>query len=176
MDNNLPEGPKRPPLIVWILIIVALIAAVLGGVYFYMLKTGKLASLFPKPTPVQNIWQPPRESSAPLPHGPQTYIVGGSFAGPKITKITFEPLDPQIGENQTITVKANDTNSVSEIKITAAVDGKSNSFILKLTGGNDKEGSWQGSWKIPGTYKNTYSFVIEAKSATGTSRLEYPFR
>jgi len=177
MENNLPT--KRPPLIFWIFIIVLIIAVTLGGVYFYLLRTGKLANLFPKPTPIQNIWSPYKPSPRPLASGKQTYLVSGSKTGaPKATEVVIDPLDPAQNASQSATVKviSLDGTPVSEVEVNMITDNKEKTYPLKLISGTNLDGSWQGTWTLEDSYDYRYQAAIKAKNATSEWTVTLSFR
>ncbi|MCJ7805607.1 hypothetical protein MUP46_03105 [Patescibacteria group bacterium] len=164
MDNNLPT--KRPPLIFWIFIIVAIIAAVLGGVYFYMLRTGKLANLFPTPTPIQNIWSAYTTTPPPIGHGTQLYRTSGGVQGlPTISEVILDPEDPEVGSNQSIIVKANYTSPIKGVEVVLHTDDyKDTTYPLQLSSGTPTDGEWKGTWKVENSYNYIYRVTVKVKN------------
>ncbi len=159
MDNNLPH---RPPLIFWIFVIVLIIALALGGVYWYLSKTGKLVNLFKGPT---NTWTP-TATPAPIGTGPQIYRISGGVQGlPTISEVLVTPIDPKKGQKQTIKIKANNGTPIKEVAAILKVDNnKEIEHILKLSGGTITNGEWSGSWNTDFTYEKTYRITVRAKN------------
>lgn len=179
MDNNLPsqipttpvstEGPKRAPLIFWIFIIVALVAAVLGGVYFYLLRTGQLGKLFPTPTPLTYKWSPYTTTPPPIGTGKQQFRISGGVQGlPTIEWIMFDPIDPAMGASQTLTVKANDANPIKAVYVVLHTDNdKDTTYTLTQSAGTPTNGEWKTSFKAENPYSFNYRATIKVQNDKG---------
>lgn len=166
MEENLPESPKRLSPALWILIIVVVVAAVLWGVYFYLLKTGKLALLFPKPTPIQNIWSPYTTTPPPIGTGKQMFkISGGAHGLPTIEWIMFDPIDPSMGASQTLTVKANDAGPIKAVFVVLHTDNNTDTtYTLLPSSGTATNGEWKTSFAAKNPYNFNYRATIKVQN------------
>lgn len=120
----------------------------------------------------------PLPAPRPIDHGQQIYNVstGQGSKGPSMTQIIFEPMDPKIGENQKLSVKAQNATPIISIILTLKTDHKSSTYPLQLKEGATTGGTWEASWKVEDTYDYAYVFSIEAADAKEKSKLEYPWR
>ena len=138
--------------------LIAVIIAALVAIYFLFPSFrpgGGVAK--PIPTPI------PTPTPIPLPLGPQTYTISSQGGGTKITEATFDPLDAFVGDNQIITVKANDTVGIASISATFMGDNGSKVAVpLKLTTGTAKDGTWMASWLVSLPHTRIYSAAITA--------------
>jgi len=102
----------------------------------------------------------------PLPTGKQVYNFshGENVTGPKPTKVTINPLDPNKLFSQTLEVIIVHDKPVSIAKITVNTDNESIEHNLELVKGTDTNGTWKGSWKITDTYNQTYSLKFNLES------------
>lgn len=120
----------------------------------------------PSPSP-QNQAGPPSPAVAPqsegvaytLPSGPQTYRFshGKDVKGPKVQVVTFDPLDPEVGSTQTITLEIDSPSPLKNAAITLTSDNQEKSLTLKKTGGDALQGTYQTSWVVDDTFELKYS-------------------
>lgn len=116
----------------------------------------------------KNIAEPFKPSPRPLATGKQTYLISGSTPGaPKMSEVTFDPIDPKSGQNQIVIVKALDVNGslVRSVSVTLNTDNKSETHSLSLSQGTAQDGVWQGSWKISDSYDYKYTATFRAENA-----------
>jgi|GEM_PF-2862238 len=101
--------------------------------------------------------------------GKQIYFVSTQNQ-PQIMQIDVDPLDVEVGELQTITVKVRDTNN-NPISLSGEVnmDNGANPLSFSLTADTDLNGTWTAFWISTSTRCDTYSIGIIAQSASGTS-------
>ena len=126
----------------------------------------------PTPTPI-NEWTPAKPTPLPLAHGTQTYRISGSTLGaPKISEVTFDPLDPASDQNQTMIVNAFDGNGsiVKTVTVTLNTDNKGEIHSLTHSQGTAQNGIWQGSWKISDSYDDKYTATVRAENAAGVAQ------
>lgn len=111
---------------------------------------------------------PPTPTPTPtkLFHGKDTYIVsrGSQATGPNVSEITFDPLDPAVGGQQIISVKASYSTAISDVSVKLRTDTKTTTLKLELAEGTNLGGTWKTTWTIPETYLYNYAATIEATS------------
>ncbi len=177
MENSLPTAPRSSwkdkfhlPLIFWICSGVGAIALIAAGL-FYLLSSdfyNKLKNRITKGLGDQNISTPYKPSPVPLAHGTQTYTISGSVPGaPRITEVTFDPIDPPKGSNLNITVKTLDGTGVKDVDVILNTDSKSLDSKLSLSEGTINDGVWKGSLKMSDSYDYVYHLIIKARNTGG---------
>lgn len=116
----------------------------------------------PIPTPTPTI--------IPLPTGPQSYRFsnGSEVVGPKISRLSINPLTPESGTNQTITIEAGHTSPITEVMVEIITDKETKTQKLSQSSGTESQGSWTGTWNIPGSYDYQYGFHLVLKSNDST--------
>lgn len=168
MEDNLPESSRRLTPAMWVLIMVAIAAAVLWGAYFYLLRTGKLTNLLRKPTPTPATfkWSPYTTTPPPIGHGIQQYTVSGGVKGlPTIEWIKFDPVDPATGATQTITVKANDANPIKAVYVVLHTDNdKTTQYTLLPRAGTLTNGEWKATFSAVNPYNFNYRATIKVQN------------
>lgn len=104
----------------------------------------------------------PTPTPKPLPSGPQTYTFshGGLVTGPKPSSATITPLDPELGDTQSLTVTVSHTSPVSSASLTLLTDNDSRTFPLSLSSGTPTEGVWQASWETQDSYLQRYQIQL----------------
>lgn len=129
-------------------------------------STAQLAELNETPEPTHT----PKPTIIPLPEGSQTYnfSVGKDVVGPKISKLTIDPLTPQVANNQVVTLSASHTSRISSVTIEVITDNKSSRHTLTQKSGTDLEGTWEGSWTIDDAYDYNYGLRLILSSNQGT--------
>lgn len=95
-----------------------------------------------------------------LPSGIQTYRFshGKDVVGPKIQTVVIDPLDPQPGATQTITLEIESESPMKSVVIVAATDNQEQTLNFKLTAGDSLKGTYQASWQLNDTYDAKYAF------------------
>ena len=81
-----------------------------------------------------------------------------------MTQVVIDPIDPSPSQIQTFTLKANNLKPIVEITATVITDNEEDVNILKLIGGTDTNGVWQGSWRIKDKYDYNYQIKLVAKN------------
>ncbi len=128
------------------------------------LKIKAFLATWKKPAPAEFSGDPTPNSplGAPytFPSGIQTYRFshGKDVVGPKIKTAIIDPLDPQPGATQTITLEIESVSPVKSAVIIAATDNRKETLSLKLISGDFLEGAYQVSWQVKDTYNVRYFF------------------
>jgi len=101
----------------------------------------------------------------PLPEGKQVYHYSSSnVKGPVPSEVTIDPLTPNVKTVQTIFVKINYSSPITSASVNLHTDNKVTNFPLELVEGTTSEGTWKGSWLMPGTYNYNYYLEFDIKS------------
>jgi len=174
-----PETPHRSfvaPLI------IILLGVSLGGGYLYLFVAypalfadpGKRISDYvtslrsvASPTPT-SIPAPIQEKTiVPLPTGAQTYNFshGTEVNGPKISQLTLDPLAINIGETQTITLKATHPSPITSVSVELITDTMSTPHTLTKISGTGTDGTWSGSWEVKDTINARYGLRLILNSS-----------
>lgn len=184
MPNRVAEDvsiPPKPRSLVVPLALVLLITS-LGGGYLYLSQTypgifkqtiqniyNRAVSQTPQPTPTP----PPTTPASPLPKpsvilpkGAQTYNFshGDQVLGPKTSTLTLDPLSPNTGETQTITLKATHTSPITSVSVELITDNQTTPHTLTQKDGTNQDGTWSGSWKMSDTFQAKYGLRLILKS------------
>jgi hypothetical protein len=185
-EINPPPPPpqpnsKRKRVIMWAIfsIFVLLYIGLNVSIYLYGMKglTMKLTKLsFVKeqglvfrptstPTPIPT----PTPTPIQLPPGKGTYTVSQSTpTGPRISKVSFDPLDVHKGETLTVTIATRDTVPVQSIKAVLTTDnGGQKTLQFTRIDGTDLAGDWQATVPMDDTVWYTYTLQIMASSSSG---------
>lgn len=167
MPKPLPSFKQASP---WLLII--LIFSILSFLSISRLRHQFLSSQLSDPS--SDYSNPsPLPTPKPLPTGSQTYNIshGESVVGPKPTKATINPLDPKIGDTQTLTIQVSHDKPVTKASITLLTDNAKQELPLQLISGTTSEGVWQASWTMEDSYDYSYQtdfhFFDGAEEFTG---------
>jgi len=127
-----------------------------------------------EPTP------PPTPTPTPtkLFHGKDTYIVsrGSEATGPDVSEITLDPLDPAVGGQQILSVKASYNKAISDVSVKLRTDTKTTTLKLELSEGTNLGGTWKTTWIIPESYLYNYSATIVATSDNETTNIPVTIR
>ena len=114
---------------------------------------------------------PPPETPIPytLPSGSQTYRFshGSGVKGPKMSSVTIDPLDPQNGADQIVTIDLESESPVTKAQLTIITDSKEKVIDLKLVEGDSNKGKYQGSWKVNDTFNTKYAIRYILRSEKG---------
>jgi len=126
----------------------------------------------PSPTPTK---KPPKPN--PNDHQ-QINTQNTKKVGPIPYYISFNPYDPKINSNQTVTIKLRDTSPIKKVTYRINTDNTQTEPIdLKLISGTPTDGQWQGDFIINDTYDEIYYMVFEAiDSQNQTLKYEFPLR
>lgn len=120
-----------------------------------------------------------------LASGKQVYeIFTDKPKNPQILMVEVDPLDVEMGQEQTITVKieSKETDAITEHDSVVAVvntDNKSSTVKFKLT---KAEGEttlityWRGIWERDDSYNDNYVLNITAKNVEGENSVDVTFR
>ena len=168
---SLKDRLPKLPLFVWLILVFACAVLISAGIYIAVSPDISLKSLFTRlmrgpqeAEEPQNIWSAYTTTPPPIAIGKQLYkISGGDINLPLITEVLVEPLDPQVGQNQTVTVKANGPTPIKEVVVVLRLDNENNfEYKLAQSAGSPTNGEWKGSWSFPHPYNLTYRFNIKA--------------
>lgn len=167
--------------IVSALITIVVIISATGFAWLWMQKQ----SAVPEETTTQ---QSPGEQVAPPPtptptptklfHGKDTYIVSRSSqaTGPNVYEITLDPLDPTVGAQQILSVKASYSSAISDVSVKLRTDTKTTTLKLELSEGTNLGGTWKTTWVIPESYLYNYSATIVATSGKEVTSIPVTIR
>lgn len=105
----------------------------------------------------------------PLPSGKQEwgFSYGPAATGPKPQTATVDPLTPDKGDTQTVSLEIKYTAPVTAVTATEFTDNGKNAHQLLLKSGTAQDGTWSGSWPVPDTYNYTYHIDFLIVSETG---------
>ncbi|MFZ5534831.1 MAG: hypothetical protein ACOY3M_01615 [Patescibacteria group bacterium] len=150
-------------------IAIAVIIGATGFAWFWMQKQESAKNEIETQQAAPEEFAPP-PTPTPTPtklfHGKDTYIVsrGAQATGPNVSEITFDPLDPAVGGQQVISVKASYGSAISDVSVKLRTDTKTTTLKLELAEGTDLGGTWTTMWTVPETYLYNYSATIVATS------------
>ncbi len=151
---------------------VIAIAVIIGATAFAWVWIQKQQAI-PEETETQQVAPgevTPQPTPTPTPtklfHGKDTYIVsrGAQATGPNVSEITLDPLDPAVGGQQILSVKASYGTAISDVSVKLRTDTKTTTLKLTLAEGTNLGGTWQTTWIVPETYLYNYSATIVATS------------
>lgn len=116
---------------------------------------------------------PPGITRAPtpylvLPSGKQTYNArGGEDKKSRVTSITYDPLDPALNSNQTISAQITSSEPIKSVVITVNTDNRSTPHTMSLLAGSFSSGTWVTSFKVTDTYEKKYDVSFEITTELG---------
>lgn len=152
-----------------------------SGEYNYGLTSSSktpISSFTPTASPSATI------SPSPSPSEPLTTRYQGSLSAfisspsnPKMTTLLINPFDPLFGENQTLSVDAQDSsNPITKIVATVRTDKETNSYSLSLSSGSPSQGTWTASWKANDSHEQVYNLSLVATNQNNqTSQVDVQF-
>ena len=147
--------------------------------YFYssVFLHSPRSSLFLKQVPLTSS-VPLSPTPRPIPHGKIGFTVSQSDkTKPQFGKGFIDPYDPAKDQLQIVTIGVKDEQPVTQVTAIIKTDKQiSTPLPLKLIGGSDIDGIWQGSWLLDDTYLYTYNLVLTADSTRGQSSVEITLR
>ena len=176
---SLKDRLPKFPLFVWLILLFLFALFFSAGIYIAISPDISLKGLFERifrkaPTEEpQNIWSAYTTTPPPIATGKQLYkISGGDINLPLVTEVLVDPLDPEVGQNQTVTVKANGPTPVREVVVVLRLDNENNfEFKLAQSSGSPTNGEWKGTWPFPHSYNLTYRFNVKAMNESNLGNL-----
>ncbi len=150
-------------------IAIAVIIGATGFAWIWMQKQAPTTTEVETQQTVSEAFVPP-PTPTPTPtklfHGRDTYVVsrGAQATGPDVSEITFDPLDPAVGGQQIISVKASYSSALSDVSVKLKTDTTTTTLKLDLAEGTNLGGTWKTSWIIPETYLYNYAATIVVTS------------
>lgn len=109
------------------------------------------------------------------PETPEERYFISSREKPSIREAIFKPLDFVPNEEQIVYVKLENQNPVEKVTATVSTDKKVQTYELKLFEGNDRVGTWRGSWRTNDTHNYTYTTTLTAISGSDKSSVDLSF-
>lgn len=112
----------------------------------------------PTPTPS------PTPTPYPIAQGKQIYNVNTSVkSGPRMSKVTIDPLDARKGQTQTIDVTVKSTSPITGVMVALRTDKNVlTNHKLALTTGTANDGVWSASWKMEVIHDYLYQVIVTA--------------
>lgn len=176
---SIKDRLPKLPLLVWLILLLSLAFIFSAGIYIAVSPDISLKSLFEKifkrpAQEEQNVWSAYTTTPPPIATGIQLYrISGGDPTLPVISEVVVDPLDPQVGQNQTVTVKANGPTPIKEVIVRLRLDNENNfEYKLAPSAGTPTNGEWKGSWNFPHTYNLTYRFNVITRNENNLGNIE----
>lgn len=177
MEESLPKVSGSRSLVLPLTLI--LLGVILGGGYFYLSTVypavfatikelpQRLLSSRTDRNPAKSPSPPPAGLVVSLPSGPQTYKFshGKEVLGPKTSELTLDPLTPQNGQTQTLTLQASHTSPITSVSVEVITDNQTTPHALTQSSGDELDGTWSGSWTIDDSYDYTYGLRLMLSSA-----------
>lgn len=155
---------------------IVLLVAGLGVVAFLLVKMNILSVKVDSPNTAKldgTLQAKPSPTPMPKPIGSGKVTVDNSFGkdviGPKMYQTLFDPIDPALNSQQTITAKVRYTAPVTSVTATLTTDTKNTEIPFKLTSGTDTDGVWTATWTVNDTYEQQYYGNFILKSSDGTT-------
>lgn len=104
----------------------------------------------------------PTPTPKPLPTGKQVsrFSHGPLVKGPKPTIATIDPIDPNIGDVQKISIEIDHDLPVSKATAILITDNQKIEYPLTLIEGDRNKGTWSVEWKMEDSYNYTYQINI----------------
>lgn len=174
--NTSPKSRVSPLIIILVLVI--------SGSLYYYLKTSyptlfqsfspNITILQESPTPSETTTNSAINTPTPIPYtlpsGEQKYSFnhGANVKGPKPTSITIDPLDPKIGDTQTLTLELSSDSPIISTMLSIITDNNQKNLTLQKISGDELNGTYKTSWQVDDPYENKYAFNYLFKSNTGT--------
>lgn len=115
---------------------------------------------------------------AALPSGKQVYNVsrGSGSSGPDIRQVIIDNFDPKKGEQQTISVKVQNSTAVNKVNVTVATDYEVKTYDAALKTGTVTDGIWEAVAASNDTHDYVYRIVAEAADAKDKSAVTLTIR
>jgi hypothetical protein len=127
-------------------------------------QSGNELSTGPTPTPTPT-WLKP---------GKDTYAISQApgIAGPKVSTLTLDELDPKKNDKQTITAHVVSDQPVTAVSIEYISDNKTRTLPLTMTGGIATNADWQAVWTVDDTVLYKYILNISATANGITNKVQ----
>lgn len=161
-------------LLIRIGLIMVVVAVVILSLYFLIPTARRRLGQTSTPTPTPTPFLTP--TPIPLPFGKQIYNISSQGTPIKITQATFDPLDAQMGQEQTISVKASYVAVIDSVTVNFMGDSGNESIPLALTSGINRDGTWSKTWKVTLAHTKIYSAKITVVSGEVTDSVDLWFR
>lgn len=152
----------------------------LGLLGFFLLLANPFGWKLPIPTLIKLPSTNPTNQSVPkglvsaptpyliLPHGKQTYNARGTENGrSKVISIIYDPLDPSLNANQTISADIESSETIKTVNLTVHTDNQSNTHLMKLSSGTLTKGVWTTTFQAVDTYDKIYDVSFEIITELG---------
>ena len=111
-----------------------------------------------------------------LPKGKQTYNAQGTKnMRSAAVSVTYDPLDPQINTDQTISATIASKEVVKFVNITVNTDSQTNTHSMNQVSGTNLNGVWSTSFKITDTYEKIYNVSFEIITELGNKSIQPMF-
>lgn len=114
-----------------------------------------------------------------LPTGKQTYLVRSN---PKpgdatVKQIVADPIESAQGDQQTFSLDIASPTPVAAVSLELTTDNQTNTYQFKLVSGNNKLGTWSGTWVMADPHRVTYfaKFIIKDEGGHITNQ-DFPIR
>ncbi|MFC1653589.1 hypothetical protein ACFL1M_01965 [Patescibacteria group bacterium] len=116
----------------------------------------------------------PTPTPKPLPNGAQTYNYshGNQVVGPKPTKVIIDPIDPNQGQKQTLTLKIPHDKPITNATATLNTDNNQKESKFENNGGD----LWIAEWIVDDSYEYTYKIKFEIQDSQETFSGDLTFR
>lgn len=161
---------KKTPPNTAILILSAVIIVVLG---FIVLRNNGSYSPDRENEISLNQDTAPKPKPRPLVQGKETftYSPGPKAVGPKISEFSLDPMDPKVGQKQTITVKASYTSPITSVTAQLDTDNKKTNLVFTQVGDQ-----WQATRIEDDTHDHTYYVYFTLVGSPDTYKGGFAFR
>lgn len=161
-------------LLIRIGLIMIVVAVLVLAFYFLVPSAHRRLDQASTPTPTPTPF--PTPTPIPLPIGKQIYNISSQGTSFKITQATFDPLDAQTGQEQTISVKVSNVAPIDSVSVAFMGDSGNESIPLALTSGINRDGVWSKTWKVALAHTKIYSAKITVVSGEVTDSVDLWFR
>jgi hypothetical protein len=168
--KSLKDRLPKLPLFIWLIILFFSALLISAGIYIAVSPDVSLKSIFSKlfgrREEVKNISTPYTTTPPPIGTGRQMYRISGGVQGlPTIEWIVFDPIDPAMGSNQTLTVKANDANPIKAVFVVLHTDNNTDAtYALQQSSGTPTNGEWNTSFAVKNRYDLNYRATIKVQN------------
>lgn len=155
-----------------IILFVFTLLFIVSGTYLYMRRTkptvtdgNKTAIPTTKPTPT-----PTPAKLLPDKEGKGTYNVSTSqAAGPRVTRVVFNPLEAKKGQPLTITVTVVNDVPVQKVTSVFVTDNSKEYPVFTFVSRTDTTEVWQTTFtQLPESVDYMYSLTVKAESTNGS--------
>jgi len=155
-------------------VFAVVVAALVLGAYF-LLKYQNIDMSKYRTAGNQNVLNAAGETHLSIPaagpsaRGEVFRISSGEHKGPDIRGGFVDPYLPKIGEKQILSVDVSGKRGVTAVQVVLNTDTRTERYNLKMVGGTETDGKWQGMWAWNDTYKYAYNIDILASDGEVTS-------